>query len=106
MSVVKLGYGEKSVAILTIFKPGKMTDEGRREIAAWMRRQARNFAHYGEQYSEIRFVARYLIKNEEELKYGRAQKLASRGLHNAKRRKDRKSKSKQGVRGEGATGAG
>ena len=49
-----------SVAIVTIKKPGMMTPKGRKEIAAWLRRQAANLLKYGKDYNDTgAFRARY-----------------------------------------------
>jgi hypothetical protein len=53
---------ERSAAVLTIHEPGRMTARGRRDIVAWLRRQAAYFLRHGEQYSETRFTARYLYR--------------------------------------------
>lgn len=51
----------KSAAILTIKKPGDMSAKGRTDIAAWLRRQARNLVRYGKKYNDTgNFTARYL----------------------------------------------
>lgn len=47
----------KRAAILTIQSPGRMTKRGRRDIAAWLRRQADHLARDGENYTEGRFRA-------------------------------------------------
>jgi hypothetical protein len=48
-----------SVARLTIHKGSAMSAQGRKDIAAWLRRQARDFDNLGNIYSD-RFTARYL----------------------------------------------
>jgi hypothetical protein len=55
---------EKSAAVLTIKAASNMTDEGRREIAAWLRRQAKHLIKHGEEYTEGNFRARYLYTEE------------------------------------------
>lgn len=50
---------EKSAAVLTVVKPDEMTPEGRKEIAAWLRRQAAALIKDGDRYAK-RFTARYL----------------------------------------------
>jgi hypothetical protein len=55
--------GEKSAAVLTIKDGSQMTPEGRRSIAAWLRRQAKFFEKEGDQYAD-RFRARYLYRDE------------------------------------------
>ena len=50
-----------SAAILTIKKPGEMTEKGRKDIANWLRNQARNLLRYGKKYNDTGdFRARYL----------------------------------------------
>ena len=50
----------KSAAIVTLNQPGLMTKRGRKQIAAWLRKQAECFEKHGDQYSKTRFHARYL----------------------------------------------
>lgn len=50
-----------SAAIITIHGPGRMSAKGRRQIAAWMRRTANDLESLGDQYTETRFTARYII---------------------------------------------
>jgi hypothetical protein len=52
---------EKSAAVLTIKDADKMTEEGRRSVAKWLRRQARFLEEHGTDYS-TRFRARYLYQ--------------------------------------------
>lgn len=52
---------EKSAAILTIRDADKMTPRGRKQIAAWLRRQSEFLTKHGKQYSG-RFTARYLYR--------------------------------------------
>lgn len=52
---------EKSAAVLTVNHPDVMTPQGRREIAAWLRRQAYMLVRDGDQYAS-RFTARYLYR--------------------------------------------
>ena len=52
-----------SAAVLTLKKPGTMTDKGRKEIAAWLRKQAANLLKYGKDYNDTGdFRARYLYE--------------------------------------------
>lgn len=54
---------EQSAAILTINKPGAMNDKGRKEIAEWLRQNAKNLLKYGKDYNDKgRFIARYIYK--------------------------------------------
>lgn len=55
---------EKSAAALTIHRAGDMTEKGRKDIAKWLRRQARFLEQDGEVYSS-RFTARYLYTEKE-----------------------------------------
>lgn len=51
----------KSAATVTIKRPGAMTEKGRKEIVAWLRKQARNLQRYGARYNNKgTFTARYL----------------------------------------------
>lgn len=52
----------KSAAIVTIHAAPKMTPKGRRQIAAWLRRQADMLVKEGKNYTETRFTARYLYR--------------------------------------------
>lgn len=47
----------KTAATLTIHHPGRMTKRGRRDIVAWLRRQADHLARDGENYTSGRFRA-------------------------------------------------
>lgn len=50
----------KTVATLTVKAPGAMTEQGRRDIAAWLRRQATHLIRSGRWYSKrSRFTSRY-----------------------------------------------
>lgn len=60
---------EKSAAVLTIFKAGEMTEEGRKDIARWLRRHARWLTKYGDEYSN-RFTGRYLYNGEDDIDTG------------------------------------
>lgn len=50
----------KTAAIITIHKPGKMSREGRRSIARWLKRHAEMLVKEGKNYTEGRFTGRYL----------------------------------------------
>lgn len=50
---------EKSAAVLTIYDAQLMTERGKKEIAAWLRRQA-NFLMKHNKELDKRFRARYL----------------------------------------------
>jgi len=52
---------KKSAAILTIKRAARMTPRGRKDIAAWLRRQASFLEKHAKEYSE-RFTARYLYR--------------------------------------------
>ena len=53
----------KVAASFTVAKPGSMTDKGRKEIAAWLRKQAANLLKYGSEYNDAgAFRARYYYK--------------------------------------------
>ncbi len=52
---------DKSAAILTIFKAPEMTKRGRKQIAEWLRRQARFLEQNGDELAS-RFRARYLYR--------------------------------------------
>jgi hypothetical protein len=49
----------KSAAVITIKDVGSMTDQGRKDIAAWLRHQAKMLLKHGDEYSDS-FRARYL----------------------------------------------
>ena len=54
---------EKAAAVLSIDRPGTMTTRGRKDIVAWLRRQATHLARHGGQYCDKGwFRARYLYK--------------------------------------------
>lgn len=53
----------KAAAVLTIKDADKMSVEGKKAIAAWLRQQAKDLLKYGEHYSS-RFRARYLYSDE------------------------------------------
>lgn len=50
---------EKTAAIVTIKDASAMSPEGKKEIAEWLRRQAKQLLKEGHNYSG-RFTARYL----------------------------------------------
>jgi hypothetical protein len=52
---------EKSAAIVTIKDAAKMSPRGRRQIAAWLRRQAGFLERNADQLAS-RFTARYLYR--------------------------------------------
>lgn len=49
----------KAAAVLTVRDAGNMTAQGRRAIAAWLRRNARFLEEHGKDWDKD-FVARYL----------------------------------------------
>lgn len=49
----------KTAAIVTIKEPGRMSRRGRKQIAAWLRRQAASLEKEGANYGPSRFTARY-----------------------------------------------
>jgi hypothetical protein len=53
---------EQSAAILTIKAPGKMSKRGRKKIAEWLIRNARDFLSLGDKYTDGRFTARYIYR--------------------------------------------
>jgi hypothetical protein len=46
-------------ALLTIQKPGKMTDRQRKDIAQWLERLSKHLLKEGKNYTEGRFTARF-----------------------------------------------
>lgn len=52
----------KSAAVLTVFDAPKMTKRGRKQIAAWLRKQAEFMEQYGPELAD-RFTARYLYRD-------------------------------------------
>lgn len=50
---------EKSAAVLTVRMADEMTPKGRREVAAWLRRQAAMLVKEGPNYAK-RYTGRYL----------------------------------------------
>ena len=51
---------DKSVAIITIKSPGKMTKRGRKDIAEWLRRHAAHLLKEGDKYTDGRFTGRFI----------------------------------------------
>ena len=49
----------KTAAVLTIHQAGARSEQGRRDIAKWLTKQARNLRRYGKNYCVTRFTARY-----------------------------------------------
>lgn len=49
----------KTMAMLTINGPGKMTDKERDAISLWLMQQATDLRRDGEKYTDARFVARH-----------------------------------------------
>lgn len=52
---------ERSAVILTVKDAPKMTRQGRKNIASWLRRQARFLEEHGPEFAG-RFTARYLYR--------------------------------------------
>ena len=52
----------ESAAIVTLRRVPAMSAKGRRQIAAWLRRQAEMLVAEGKDYTESTFTARYLYK--------------------------------------------
>jgi hypothetical protein len=52
----------RTAATLTIKDAGTLTPQQRRPIAAWLRRQAQEFLHGGNTYTDKTFHARYQHK--------------------------------------------
>jgi hypothetical protein len=52
---------EKSAAILTIKDAPQMSAKGRKQIAAWLRRQAQFLEGHGPEFAN-RFTARYMCR--------------------------------------------
>ena len=57
-----MANADKSAAILTIFAAPDMTQRGRKQIAAWLRRQADTLLKEGKNYTPNRYTARYLYR--------------------------------------------
>ena len=53
----------KSVAVLSIRQASKMTKRGRRQVAAWIRKEADFLEEFGEQLSD-NFRSRYIAKEK------------------------------------------
>lgn len=53
---------DKSAAVLTVYAAPDMTAKGRRQIAAWLKRQADMLVKEGKNYAPKRFTARYLYR--------------------------------------------
>ena len=53
---------DKAAAILTILAAPDMTARGRRQIAAWLKRQADFLVKEGKNYTPKRYTARYLYR--------------------------------------------
>lgn len=56
---------DKSAAIVTVIQPGRMTPQGRKDIARWIRRQASLLERHADKLGR-RFVARYLYVVKED----------------------------------------
>jgi len=52
---------EKSAAILTIKDANNMTPKGRKQVAEWLKEEAKNLIKHGKDYNK-RFTARYIYK--------------------------------------------
>lgn len=48
----------RSAVIVTVRGAGVMTPSGRRDVATWLRKTARDLESYGDRYA-MRFTARY-----------------------------------------------
>ncbi len=55
---------EQTAAVLTIYKAPKMSPQGRKDIAEWLRRQAKALIKDGKLYTPTRFTARYIYTNK------------------------------------------
>jgi hypothetical protein len=53
---------EEARAILTIKRAGMLTPTGQKEVADWLRQQAKNILKDGKNYSEAIFTARLFFK--------------------------------------------
>lgn len=49
----------KRAATIVIHSPGKMSAQGRKDIVAWLRKQAAHLARDGKRYTDGRFTAGY-----------------------------------------------
>lgn len=54
---------EKSAAIVTIKDASEMTEEGKKDIARWLRRQANFLVNHADQLAS-RYTARYIYNDE------------------------------------------
>jgi hypothetical protein len=54
--------GEKSAAVVTIYRAPEMTKVGRRNVAAWLRRQADFLEKEYRNITPTRYRARYLYR--------------------------------------------
>ena len=52
-------------AVVTVYRPDRMTKRGRKQIASWLRKQARHFVARGELYTKGRFTALYLFEDKQ-----------------------------------------
>ena len=56
---------EKVIASVTIQRAGAMTPQTRKDIAAWLRKQAANLVKYGSEYNDSgAFRARYYVEEK------------------------------------------
>lgn len=55
----------KTAAVITLYRPDKLTRRGRRSIYYWLLRQAKHLVNYGDNYAP-RFTARYLYDGKTE----------------------------------------
>lgn len=53
---------DKTAALITIHQPGLMSPAGRRAVAGWISRIAKDFQKLGDKYTTGRFTARYLYR--------------------------------------------
>lgn len=53
----------EAAAILTIKRADEMTEQGRREVAAWLKQAAEHLVEHGENYQKL-FTARYWYAGE------------------------------------------
>lgn len=53
---------DNTVARLTINQPGKMTPEGRKDIAKWLRSHAADLLKHGKEYTDGRFTGRFMYR--------------------------------------------
>jgi hypothetical protein len=57
----------KTAAILTIYDADKMTEKGRKEIADWLRRQAKDLIKYGWQYTKEMRARYQYVENKKKI---------------------------------------